>query len=118
MKIVMPVKMNKEDSAISPLFGHAKYFAFIEDDKISIEKNPFDGGIDVIRWLLEEGVNIVITQHIGLKPFLILKEHNVKCYFPGEGRVTIKEALEKLKSGDIEEINEGNIERFLRHKHH
>ena len=31
--VAFPIKMRKEDSAISPLFGKAKYFAFYEDGK-------------------------------------------------------------------------------------
>ena len=44
MKIAVPVKMNKDNSAIAPLFGKAKWFAIIEDEKIMIEKNPAEGG--------------------------------------------------------------------------
>ena len=68
MKIVMPVKTAKQDTAISPLFGHAKYFAFVQNGKIEIKQNPHDGGVAVVEWLLNEGVDVVITQHIGLKP--------------------------------------------------
>jgi len=31
---VAPLKTNKLQSAISPLFGKAKYFAFVDGDKI------------------------------------------------------------------------------------
>jgi len=39
MILAIPVKFNKENSSISPLFGHAKYFAFIEDDQVKIKKS-------------------------------------------------------------------------------
>ncbi len=31
MKIAIPVKMNKENTALAPLFGKAKWFAIVED---------------------------------------------------------------------------------------
>ena len=48
MKIAIPVKMNKENSAIAPLFGKAKWFAIVEDGKMTIEPNHCDGGQAVI----------------------------------------------------------------------
>jgi len=71
--------------------------------------------LDVVNWLLEKGVDIVITKHIGLKPFALLSNEGVKIYYPGDGRVEIKDALEAFKKGDLEEINEKNIEKFVRH---
>jgi len=32
MKLAIPVKTNKENPAISPLFGKAKWFAFVDID--------------------------------------------------------------------------------------
>ncbi len=117
MKIAMPVKTAKQDAAISPLFGHAKYFAFVQDGEVEIKQNPHDGGTAVVEWLLEEGVDMVITQHIGLRPFVLLARNDVRCYYPGEGRVTIEEALQRCKKGQCEEIKENNIEKFARHSH-
>jgi predicted Fe-Mo cluster-binding NifX family protein len=117
MKIAMPVKTAKADTAISPLFGHAKYFAFVEDGKMEIKKNPYDGGAAVVDWLLGEGVDVVITQHIGLRPFVLLAQNDVRCYYPGEGRVSIEEALKCYWAKQCEEITENNIEKFARHSH-
>lgn len=43
MKIAIPVKMNKENTALAPLFGKAKWFAIVEDGKVTIEQNIADG---------------------------------------------------------------------------
>ncbi|WP_419676112.1 hypothetical protein ACN2CX_05120 [Aliarcobacter butzleri] len=37
--IAIPVKTDKEDTAVSTLFGKAKYFALIDNNKINIVKN-------------------------------------------------------------------------------
>ena len=117
MKIAIPIKFDRDDSPVSPLFGHAKYFAFIQNDEIKIEKNPYDGGVEVVKWLLDKGIDIVITQHIGLKPFVLLANEGVKCYYPGEGRVLIKDAIEAFKNKNLEEITQENIDKFTRHQH-
>ncbi len=113
----MPVKIDREDAAISPLFGHAKWFAFVQNGKVQIEKNPHDGGTAVVEWLLDQGVDVVLTQHIGLKPFVLLASEGVEVYYPGEGRITIANALECLKHKRCESITQQNIEKFARHSH-
>jgi len=40
MLIAIPIKMNKKDAAVAPLFGKAKWFALIKDAEITIEPNP------------------------------------------------------------------------------
>ena len=117
MKIAIPVKFNKENSPISPLFGHAKYFAFADNEDIKIEENPYDGGIEVVKWLLDKEANIIITQHIGLKPFVLLHNKGVKCYFAGEGRVLIEDVIKNFKNINLEEITQENIEKFAKHQH-
>ena len=117
MKVAMPVKMNRKDSAISPLFGHAKWFAFVDGENILIKQNPFDGGVAVVEWLLDEGVDVVITQHIGYKPFTLLQKMDIDVYYPGDGRVTIEGAMECLDQKNCDKITLENIEKFTRHKH-
>jgi len=116
MLIAVPVKFNKENPPISPAFGHAKYFAFVDENGVKIEKNPYEGGIKVVDWLLDKGVDIVITQHIGLKPFVILANEGVKLYYPGEGRIEVNDAIDAFKKGNLQEITEDNIEKFAKHR--
>jgi len=119
MKVVLPVKTNKENSPVSPLFGHSKWFVFVDldRDEITIERNPYEGGIVVAEWLLESGADAVITQHIGAKPFALFWQNEVECYYPGEGRILMNEAIENFKKGNLEKITPDNIEKFLRHSH-
>ena len=48
MKTAIPVKANKENPAVAPLFGKAKWFAVVKNGKATIEKNPAQGGRAVI----------------------------------------------------------------------
>ena len=75
--IAIPVKTNKENTAVSTLFGKAKYFAFIENNKIEILKNEQMGGKAVANWLKNKNVDVLITSHLGEKPLsTLLKEDN------------------------------------------
>jgi len=116
--IAIPLKMNKAESAVSPLFGHAKWFAFIDETgNVQIEANPYDGGMPVIEWMLSKGVDTIVTQHIGAGPFRFLLQQGVRAWYPGEGRITLPEAMKKLADGEMEAITPENIERFARHRH-
>ncbi|GIT98045.1 NifB/NifX family molybdenum-iron cluster-binding protein [Sulfurovum sp. TSL1] len=97
MKIAIPVKMNNENTAIAPLFGKAKWFAIIEDEKITIAKNPAEGGRGVIEWLHQIQVDTIIMQEMGQSPYkMIQKLGGIKIYHAGFERMTLKEALEKF----------------------
>jgi len=115
----IPLKMNKIESAISPMFGHAKYFAFVSDEgDITLEKNPYDGGMQVINWLMQNGVKTIVTSHIGAGPFQFLLEQGVKAFHPGEGRVVLIEALDGLREGRLMQITPENIAQFAQHSGH
>ena len=59
--IAIPVKTNKENTAVSTLFGKAKYFALIENNKIEILKNEQMGGKAVANWLKSKNIEVLIT---------------------------------------------------------
>ena len=116
MLIAMPVKMNKENPPLTTVFGKAKWFAFADGDGTTqVRENPYAGGPKTVTWLLENGVDTIITPHIGGNPFMILKNAGVRAFYPGEGRILVSEALEKLKNGALEEITVDNVMRFTHH---
>ncbi len=118
MRIAAPVKFNKANPPISPLFGHAKWFAFVENGKMTREANPYDGGMAVVDWLLHRGVDVILAQHIGLKPYLYLEQEGVAIYYPGEGRVFLEDAMRAFKEERLQRITHENIEKFTRHQGH
>ncbi len=119
MKIAIPLKMGKESSAISPMFGHAKWFGFVDEEgNIEIEKNPYDGGMQVVQWLLDKGTEVAITSHMGAGPFRVFYDRGVKVFHPGEGRVLLTEAVEKYRAGQLQEITPANVDSIAGHHHH
>ncbi len=107
--IVFPVKTQKENSAVSPLFGKAKYFAFFDGEKLDIEANPYNKGSMLIEWFLSKGVEELIIKEMGIKPFNKVKNTNIKVLYAGDDRVSINEVIEKYKNKSLKTLNEEEL---------
>jgi predicted Fe-Mo cluster-binding NifX family protein len=116
--IAIPIKTNKENSAVSPLFGKAKYFAISEKNKTKIVKNTFQGGRAVVQWLQNLGVSKVIVSHMGHNPFAMLQDNNIKVYFAGDKKIEFKDVMLKYSDGDLILLNEFNFDIFMQEDTH
>jgi predicted Fe-Mo cluster-binding NifX family protein len=116
MKIAIPVKMNKENPPLAPLFGKAKWFAVIEGDSINIVENPAEGGRAVIEWFVSQGVNIIIFQEMGITPYEMIKEvGSMDLFHAGHERILLNDILEKFNAGELLEIDDINIGTIIEH---
>jgi len=114
MKIAIPVKMNKENTALAPLFGKAKWIAFVEDGNVSIVPNARQGGKAVVEWFASEGVDTVIFQEMGTTPYEMLKSlGNISLYHAGHERILLNDVLEKLHAKQLIPIDDTNIGEIL-----
>jgi len=117
MLIAVPVKFNKEDSPVSPLFGHAKWFAFVKDNNIEIKKNIYKSGMDVIQWFISEGVDVLIVKEIGITPYNVLKNfENIKIFYAGDGRIELLDLLDKFHNNQLQMMDDTTIHTIL-HQH-
>lgn len=117
MKIAIPVKTNKENPVVSPLFGKAKWFAFIEEDgKVTIESNPIPDGQAVIRWFIDKNVDIVIMQEMGINPYRKIKEHGgIRLYHSGFERITLDEVLKAFHNGQLPLLDDAMMTQIIKH---
>lgn len=116
MKIAIPVKMNKVTTALAPLFGKAKWFAIIEDEKITIEKNPVEGGRAVIEWLNQIDVDTIIMQEMGQGPYeVIQKLGTMQIYHSGLERITLDEALKAFKHHTLPLLDAAKMSKIIEH---
>ena len=117
MLVAMPVKMNREDPPLTTVFGKAKWFAFADDGgTVEIRENPYAGaGAKTVAWLIAEGADRIVTQHIGGHPFMMLQEAGVAVCYPGEGRITVSEAMRSLREGRCEPITAENVMQYTHH---
>ncbi|XPV70367.1 MAG: NifB/NifX family molybdenum-iron cluster-binding protein [Halarcobacter sp.] len=103
--ITFPLKTNKEDAAISPLFGKAKYFAFYDGKELKVEKNPYEKGSQLISWFLQKGVEKIVIQEMGSKPFNKVTQTNMKVLYAGEGRITTSALIEAFDNNSLKELS-------------
>ena len=116
MKIAIPVKMNKENPPLAPLFGKAKWFAIIDDDKVEIVKNGQNGGRAVIEWLDNLGIGSIIFQEMGHTPYEIVKEMgSMELFHAGYERILLDDILAKFKNNTLEMIDDTNIDAIIKH---
>ncbi|MBT8348298.1 MAG: NifB/NifX family molybdenum-iron cluster-binding protein, partial [Sulfurovum sp.] len=109
MKIAIPVKMNKENPPLAPLFGKAKWFAIVEDGKVTIEQNIADGGRAVIEWLANTGVDTIIMQEMGMNPYKKVRSYgNIKLYHAGFERILLEDILQQFEANTLTELNDAD----------
>jgi len=116
MKIAIPVKMNNENPALAPLFGKAKWFAIVKNDKTEILRNEQNGGRAVIEWLNSMGIDTIIFQEMGHTPYEIVKEiGTMELFHAGHERVLLNDILEKFKNDALKIIDDTNIDAIIQH---
>ena len=107
--IAIPLKTNKENSAVAPLFGKAKWFAFVENENITIEKNEAQGGSGVVKWLLEKGVKTLIMQKMSQPPYQMIKEEgSISILYAGSDRIELPEVLRRYEAGELVILDDTN----------
>ena len=115
MKLAIPVKTDKENPAIAPLFGKAKWFAIIEDDNISIIPNNQSGGGAVIELFNEIKIDAMIIQEMGITPYERAKEFGMMIYHSGFNRILLNDLLDKFKQDKLEILDDTNIDKIIKH---
>ncbi len=116
--IAVPIKLNKEDSAVAPLFGKAKWFAFAnEEGEITIEKNEDKKGSAVVTWLLEKGVNALLMQRMSESPYkMIQEEGSISIFYVGNERIELKDALQKYVDESLIIVDDSNAHEIIKTK--
>lgn len=111
--LAVAIKTDKVNSAISPLFGKAKFFAFYDGQGVSIEKNEQQGGVAVVNWLAERGVNTLIIKEIGSSPYAEVQKRGIKLLYAGDERIEINDAITKYETGLLETLSPEKIQQII-----
>jgi len=116
MKIAIPVKMDRENPPIAPLFGKAKWFAIMEDGMITVEQNPADGGRAVIEWFREIGVDTIIMQEMGQGPYSVIQKlGTMKLYHSGFERILLDDVLKKFEENALTLLDDAGMAKITAH---
>ncbi|WP_457549090.1 NifB/NifX family molybdenum-iron cluster-binding protein [Archaeoglobus sp.] len=112
MKVAVSTTSGGLDDKVSEVFGRAVSFTIVDVEdgdirNIEIVRNDFavrggGAGVAVSQFLADKGVNAVITGNVGPNALAVLNSAGIKVY-RGSG-LTVKEAIEKLIRGELEEI--------------
>lgn len=113
----IPIQNKGEDPCISQVFAKSKWFAIVDDDTISFEKNTNKDGINVANWLYDLGVTHIVTNKIGQNTYNKLKEMDILC-LGVDINLKFTEIVQKLKSNKLNKIDEKDsiISKSCEHK--
>ncbi|MEA3289686.1 MAG: NifB/NifX family molybdenum-iron cluster-binding protein [Campylobacterota bacterium] len=111
--IAIPVKTDKENPAVTTLFGKAKWFAYVDGENVTIEKNDIQSGRAVVEYMVEKGVTKLLFNHMGGNPFMLLQKAKIECFHSGDGRVLLNDVIEKLKSNNLVKVDGTNMSEYV-----
>ncbi|MFC1782395.1 NifB/NifX family molybdenum-iron cluster-binding protein [Planctomycetota bacterium] len=117
MKVAVTSEGQKMNSVIDPRFGRAKYFFLVdtetgEHEVVDNEQNlnaAQGAGIQTGQNVVELRADAVISGNVGPKAFRVLEAAGVKVFLSPPG-MSVSEAVECLKAGDLDQINQANVE--------
>jgi predicted Fe-Mo cluster-binding NifX family protein len=112
MKIVISANGADLDAPASPVFGRCPTYIFVdteaagEDGSMAFEAvdNPAiaasgGAGIQAAQFVVERGVQAVVTGNVGPNAFNVLRSASVPIYLFGGG--TVRQAVEAYRSGQL-----------------
>jgi predicted Fe-Mo cluster-binding NifX family protein len=118
LRIAIPVLEDRGmDSPVTPHFGEAPYFLFIDVERESIHSwftrhNPALGlerkrGVSISELILGEEATTLLTAEIGEGPYHILRDSFVEIYELPE-KATAEEAVKIYLNGKLERMEEAS----------
>jgi len=116
MKVAVTAQGQEPNSPVDPRFGRARFFvvADTETGEFSVADNTQNlnaaqgAGIQAGRNVVELGVEVVITGHVGPKAFATLQAGGVKVYTGATG--TVADAIEQFKAGKLRQSAGADVE--------
>ena len=112
MKIAVSTTSGGLDDKVSDVFGRAVSFTIVEIENgeiknVEVVRNDFavrggGAGVAVSQFLIDRGVEVVLTGNVGPNALTVLNSAGVKVY--RAGGLSVKEAIEKFLKGELEQI--------------
>jgi predicted Fe-Mo cluster-binding NifX family protein len=115
MKIVVSANGADLDAPASPVFGRCPTYVFVDTDSMESEsmENPAinaagGAGIQAAQFVVERGVQAVISGNVGPNAFGVLQSADVPVYLFNGG--TVRQAVEGYKNGQLSAIGGANVQ--------
>jgi len=118
MKICVTSTGNDINADIDPRFGRCRVFLFVDTDTMECEavENPAmmaggGAGTQAAQLVANKGARAVLTGNAGPNAFSALNAAGIDIYVGLAG--TAKDAVEKLKKGELKPISEASVGRHF-----
>jgi predicted Fe-Mo cluster-binding NifX family protein len=111
MKFAAPLKMNKEESAITKVLGKAKYFGLYDEvtNQLEVIVNEDPTGPAIFQVLKARGVDAVLTPHAGPGAVNASMQLGIDLYYCGDERKTLMDAVKEFQEGKYHKITPENF---------
>jgi len=114
MKVVVSSQGENLDAPASPVFGRCPTYVFVDTETIEFEAVPNPAmsqgggaGIQAAQFVVNMGVEAVLTGNLGPNAFDVLQAAGVPSYLVIEG--TVRQAVEAYKAGQLEPMAGANV---------
>ena len=111
--LAVALKTDKPNSAVSPLFGKAKFFAFYDGHDVRIEKNEQKGGVSVVNWLASQGVDTLVIKEMGSSPYGEVQKRGIKLFYAGDERIEINDLIINFENGVLEPLSDEKVKSII-----
>ena len=114
MKYAAPLKMNKEESAITKVLGKAKYFGIYDDqtNRMEVMENEETGGPAFFTELKKRNVEVLLTPHAGPGAVNASVQFGIPMFYCGDERKGLLEAVKEFQEGKYPQITAENFHQF------
>ncbi len=119
MRILLSAQGDNKESLVDQRFGRAAYYVIYDDQTNEYSSVENQGklensgaGVKASQFVLEQGVDCVITGSLGPKSFMIIQDAGLKGYKNFEG--TVEEIIEAFKNNKLVELTNAGAEQKLR----
>jgi predicted Fe-Mo cluster-binding NifX family protein len=114
MKVAISSTGPDLEAQIDMRFGRCRYFIMVDTESLEFEAldnanvaAAGGAGIRSAQLIADKGSEALISGNVGPNAFNVLSAAGIKVYSQASG--SIKEALDKLKNGELTETTEPNV---------
>lgn len=115
MKIAVTSTGQDLSALMSPIFGRCEAFVLIDSDTLAFDviANPAvsaagGAGIQAAQYVVQQGVEAIITGNLGPNAHGVLAAANVPTYLCRQ-QCTVSQAVEAFKAGELQTLSAPNV---------
>lgn len=111
MKVAVSAIAPTVDSQVDTRFGRCNYYVFVDTESGDVEAQENEAamsgsgaGIQAAQYVVEQGVDAIISGHLGPNAYQVLNAAGVKLY--QASGLTVQKAVDALEAGTLAEMGD------------